>query len=87
MDWVGVIVERVSGLCLHDYCVKNIFTPLGINDMSFFPSQEMKERLAYMNQRYPDGHIAAREHLLRAALYPNAILRKNEIFNSAGAGL
>ena len=87
LDWAGVIVERVTGLCLHDYCAQYIFNPLGIKNMSFFPPPEMRDRLAHMHQRYPDGHISTREHLHRAALYPDASSHKNEILNSAGAGL
>jgi CubicO group peptidase (beta-lactamase class C family) len=80
-------VERVSGLTLHEYCTKYIFAPLDIKNMSFFPSKEMKSQLAYMNQRYSDGHLTQREHLLRRPLYPDAASQQKEILNSGGAGL
>lgn len=39
LDWVGVIVARLSGLSLEDYMQKNIFAPLGISDMTFWPEK------------------------------------------------
>jgi CubicO group peptidase (beta-lactamase class C family) len=77
----------VSDLSLDDYCVKNIFTPLGIKNMSFFPSEEMKGNLAYMNRRYPDGHLTTVEHLLRRSLYNSGSSQMKEILNSGGGGL
>jgi len=55
--------------------------------MSFFPNQEIKYNLVHMHQRYPDGHLVEREHLLRRPLYENSDAQKKNIFNSAGAGL
>jgi CubicO group peptidase (beta-lactamase class C family) len=81
------MVERVTGMSLNDYCTKHIFQPLGIKNMSFFPTQEMKEHLAHMHQRYPDGHIRTREHLLRKPLYELSDAEKKETLNSAGAGI
>jgi CubicO group peptidase (beta-lactamase class C family) len=63
---------------LDDYCVKNIFAPLGIKNMSFFPSEEMKGNLAYMNRRYADGHLTTVEHLLRRSLYNNPSSQKKK---------
>lgn len=87
IDWAGAMVERVSGMTLNDYCQKNIFAPLGIKQISFFPSAEMKASLASMHQRSPQGNITTREHLLRLPLVtePGSDAQKN-IFNSAGAG-
>ncbi|TVY65742.1 Acyltransferase mokF, partial [Lachnellula suecica] len=36
IDWAGLIVERISGLSLNDYCQKHIFAPLDIKNISFF---------------------------------------------------
>lgn len=87
IDWAGVLVERATGMILSDYIQQNIFNPLKIKNMSFFPNQEMKSHLAHMHQRYPDGHLTTREHLLRRPLYENSDAQKKSIFNSAGAGL
>ncbi|KAL2074831.1 hypothetical protein VTL71DRAFT_8610 [Oculimacula yallundae] len=87
IDWACVLVERITGQSLSDYCNANIFGPLGIKNMSFFPNESMKNNLAHMHQRYPDGHITTREHLLRRPLYANTESQVKETFNSAGAGL
>lgn len=67
---------------------KNIFEPLGIKDASMIPSQDMKDKLAYMNHRRGhDGSLHPRDHLLRT---PLVVTEKEEIsrcFNSGGAGL
>jgi len=87
IDWACVMVERVTGMPLSDYIQQHIFNPLKIQNMSFFPPPEMKANLAHMNQRYPDGHLTEREHLLRRPLYENSDAQKKSIFISAGAGL
>ncbi|KAI4129688.1 MAG: hypothetical protein LQ347_003670 [Umbilicaria vellea] len=83
IDWAGTIVERVSGMSLNDYFQKNIFQPLGLQNISMFPSQQMKERLAHMHAKRPDGSIHERDHLLRAPLVADS---PDGIYNSAGAG-
>ncbi|MCJ1366635.1 hypothetical protein MMC16_005765 [Acarospora aff. strigata] len=85
IDWAGTVVERVSGMSLNDYFQKNIFQPLGIKNISMFPDDDMKSRLACMNARAPDGSLREREHLLRRPL----IIDGDDIaktYNSAGAG-
>jgi CubicO group peptidase (beta-lactamase class C family) len=67
---------------LNDYFQKNIFAPLGIKNISMFPSAEMKEKLAHMHSRAPSGKITTREHPLRRSLYDDT----TRVFNSAGAG-
>ncbi|TAQ83914.1 hypothetical protein B7494_g7758 [Chlorociboria aeruginascens] len=84
-DWAGILVERASGLSLSDYFQKNIFAPLGMKNISFFPTAEMKEKLAYMHSRSPQGNITTREHLLRAPLLCTPE-EQSKILNSAGAG-
>lgn len=34
-DWLGILIEDVSGLSLEDYFQQNLFKPLGITDMTF----------------------------------------------------
>lgn len=85
IDWAGIAVERVTGLSLNDYIHKNIFQPLGLKNISMFPTAEMKKNLAYMNHRKHDGSLIGRDHLLRAPL----VVETDEIpkvLNSAGAG-
>ncbi|KAG0652015.1 methylbutanoyltransferase, partial [Hyphodiscus hymeniophilus] len=87
IDWAGIMAERATGISLNDYCQKNIFAPLGIKNISFFPSAEMKSNLVHMSQRAPDGTLTTREHLLLAPLNaePGSPEQKS-ILNSAGAG-
>jgi CubicO group peptidase (beta-lactamase class C family) len=83
IDWAGVLVERASGLTLNDYFQKHIFAPLGIKNISMFPSAAMKGNLAHMHQRYPDGKLTTKEHPNRTPLLASS---PQGIFNSAGAG-
>ena len=85
IDWAGTIVERVSGMSLNDYFQENIFTPLGIQNISMFPSQSMKDNLAYMHQRDANGNISQRNHLYRTPLTVSDE-GISQLYNSAGAG-
>lgn len=89
VDWAGIAVERISGLALNAYFQKHIFEPLGIKDMTMFPSKDMKDRLAYMHTRAPDGIIRPRDHLFRIPLVinPDNVAETCRVFNSGGAGL
>ncbi|KAL8953140.1 MAG: hypothetical protein Q9222_000961 [Ikaeria aurantiellina] len=72
-------------MSLNDYFQKNIFQPLGIKNISLFPSTEMKGNLAHMHQRDTNGKIRERDHLLRRPL----VVDSDDIsrtYNSAGAG-
>lgn len=53
MDWVGRIVETVSGLTLDEYVQKNVCKPLGISDMTFFLDSrpDMAEKRAQVYER------------------------------------
>lgn len=43
---LGEIVQRTAGRSLHDYCVRNIFRPLGMNETGFIPPAGLRERAA-----------------------------------------
>ncbi|OAL46781.1 beta-lactamase/transpeptidase-like protein, partial [Pyrenochaeta sp. DS3sAY3a] len=85
IDFAGLALERVTGLSLNDYCHKNIFEPLGLKDISMFPSTDMKRRLAHMNHRKHNGSLIGRDHLLRKPLVvePSEV---KDVLNSGGAG-
>ncbi|RFU81098.1 hypothetical protein TARUN_1107 [Trichoderma arundinaceum] len=89
IDWAGLAVERATGLTLNTYLQKNILQPLGIQDMSMFPNKDMRNRLAYMHTRDPDGTIRPRDHLLRIPLVvdPDDESETRLVFNSGGAGM
>ncbi|HEX3882963.1 MAG TPA: serine hydrolase domain-containing protein [Stellaceae bacterium] len=51
IDWVGRLVEEVSGQPLDAYMRDHIFTPLGMKDTGFRPSDEQRARQATIHQR------------------------------------
>ena len=54
-DWVGRVVEHLSGQNLADYCREHIFQPLGMTDTSFSPTPDQRTRLVNVCQRQDDG--------------------------------
>jgi methyl acetate hydrolase len=57
IDWVGKIVERVSGQTLDRYLERNILGPLGMKDTSFKITPSMRARLVPIHQRGEDGSL------------------------------
>ena len=57
-EWVGKIVEAVSGQRLGDYLQQNIFAPLGMHSTSFKISPSQRARLASVHMRGPDDALA-----------------------------
>lgn len=84
MDWVGMVVERVSGMRLNEYMQRNIFEPLGIQDLSMVPPESMRRRLVGIWHRGKDGHLSRRAFPLSSSI-SGAV--PTEIFHSGGAGL
>ncbi|HEY7245655.1 MAG TPA: serine hydrolase domain-containing protein [Xanthobacteraceae bacterium] len=58
IDWVGRIVESVSGERLDVYFRNRILDPLGMNDTGFLLSAEQRAREASMHKRGPIGTLA-----------------------------
>src|SRR5262245_22698411 len=58
VDWIGKMVEAVSGQRLERYFQDNIFGPLGIKDTSFKISPSQRARLASVHQRDDKGVLA-----------------------------
>jgi len=77
LDWVGKIVEVVSGQRLGDYLQHNLFAPLGMHNTSFKISPSQRARLASMHARGPDEALAA---------VPFELPQEPQ-FQSGGAGL
>ena len=46
MDVQGIIVERLSGMCLRDFMQERIFAPLGMVDTDFFVPVAKRDRFA-----------------------------------------
>ena len=58
IDWVGKMVEEVSGQRLGAYFQQNIFQPLGMTDTAFRITDSMRSRLAKIHHRMEDGSLA-----------------------------
>jgi len=86
IDWAGVVLERSTGLSLNNYLHRFVFEPLGLTNISMFPTPAMKQNLAYMNARAPDGQLSPRDHLLRRPLIVQTPDEVSNCFNSGGAG-
>ena len=50
IDWAGKLIERITGQTLEEYMKANIWQPLNIEDITFWPEQhpDMKSRMASM---------------------------------------
>ncbi len=59
IDWVGLMVEAVSGQTLGEYMTEHIFTPLGMTDTGFAPTEEQASRASAMHTRMEDGAFTA----------------------------
>jgi methyl acetate hydrolase len=57
IDWVGRIVEAVSGKPLDVYFRDHVFAPLGMNDTGFVASPEQRARQASVHQRQTNGSL------------------------------
>jgi methyl acetate hydrolase len=58
LDWVGRIVEAVSGKRLGAYLAEHVLAPLGMKETAFALTPAMRERLAKIHLRGPDGKLA-----------------------------
>src|SRR5271166_2161712 len=58
IDWVGRIVELISGEPLDVYFRKHVLDPLGMNDTAFVISPQQREREASAHRRGPHGSLA-----------------------------
>jgi CubicO group peptidase (beta-lactamase class C family) len=56
-DWVGRLVEKVSGQPLEDYFRQHIFMPLGMADTFYFVPKDKEARLVTVSRRIADGSI------------------------------
>ena len=56
-DWLGKLVEKVSGQTLAAYFRRHIFKPLGMNDTFFDVPPKKQARVVGLEQRQPDGSL------------------------------
>ncbi|MBM85333.1 MAG: 1,4-butanediol diacrylate esterase [Rhodospirillaceae bacterium] len=57
IDWVGLMVEAVSGLNLGEYMRRNIFAPIGMSSTGFKLDDAMRARRATIHQREDHGGL------------------------------
>lgn len=57
-DWLGLVVEKLSGQRLASYLSQHVYGPLGMVDSTFEPSAEQRGRLLRVMQRQADGRLA-----------------------------
>lgn len=78
VDWLGQVIEKVSGKDLNQYCHEFIFGPLAMNDSTFVPTEALLGRLMAIHSRLPDGGLAAAP--------AEALMPAEPEFFSGGAG-
>lgn len=66
-DWLGLVVEAVTGQSLDAVFAEQIFGPLQMRETTFAPSPEQRERMIAVHARTPDGGLAATDLDLPAA--------------------
>ena len=58
IDWLGKVVEAVSGQSIVDFCQSEIFDPLGMASTGFEVTEDMARRMADVKARGEDGAFA-----------------------------
>ncbi|WP_316233717.1 serine hydrolase domain-containing protein [Bradyrhizobium sp. SZCCHNPS2010] len=66
LDWCGQIVEAITGKRLGEIFKTRIFEPLGIAEMTFELTDEMRQRLAGVHARNADGSLTPMDFELPA---------------------
>jgi CubicO group peptidase (beta-lactamase class C family) len=61
VDWLGLIVERVSGQPLSSYLAEHVYGPLGMTNSTFAPTAREREQLLPVRMRSRDGTLAPTE--------------------------
>ena len=58
LDWAGLLIHRLTGLTLDEFEKKHFWEPLGIKDITFWPSEESKKaRVPQLCMRSPEGKL------------------------------
>lgn len=65
-DWLGLVVEKITGQSLGSYLQQHVYAPLGMADSTFAPSAEQRARLLRVMQRQAGGGLAPSVHDLPA---------------------
>jgi methyl acetate hydrolase len=57
-DWLGQVIEAVSGRSLDEYFAANVFAPLGMDTATFSPTDKDRENLVAVHVPGEDGWLA-----------------------------
>jgi CubicO group peptidase (beta-lactamase class C family) len=60
-DWLGLVVEAVSGQTLDAYLAEHVYGPLRMTDTTFSPSDEQRARLMPLMSRMANGGLGPTE--------------------------
>lgn len=63
-DYVGLVVEAVSGQDLDSFLLSRLFEPLGMADTTFNPSAEQRARLMPVHYRDDEGALSPGDDIL-----------------------
>ena len=53
--WLGLLIQRLTGLPLEEHFQKNLFEPLGITDTTFYPHRTPEFKKRVMPLRFWDA--------------------------------
>jgi methyl acetate hydrolase len=56
-DWLGLVVEKLTGQTLGEYLREHVCTPLGMTDTTFRPTEEQLGRTIAIHERQPDATL------------------------------
>jgi CubicO group peptidase (beta-lactamase class C family) len=62
IDWIGQLIEKVSGQSLREYLKEYLFTPTGMNDTDFIQTNTQRRRRATVHEKRADGSFVRIEH-------------------------
>lgn len=57
VDWLGLVMEKLTGQTLGEYLTEHVWGPLGMKDSTFTPSDEQRARLLPVMSRAADGSL------------------------------
>jgi CubicO group peptidase (beta-lactamase class C family) len=75
IDVLGAVVEKISGQPLGEYLAKNVWQPLGMNDVTFTPTEAQRARFA---RPFPNDPLTGKAQAI-------ALLDTPTKFNCGGA--
>lgn len=81
-DWVGMLVQKLSGMKLSDYFAEHLFAPLGMRDTAIRMRPDMRERLASIHARLPDGNLVPMD--LELPQQPETEMGGQALYGTAG---